>query len=173
MMKVVFNITLASLVMPMGCGSSTVPSSPLATQTNSSLEPVQTLRVDISAVDTTFVTRDHFIASVEMQISGEPFAEAMGRNLSGFSRDFVCQLGDCQPSIYYDPALNNGLAGGPNGRIDLPGFASGVESYEYSKQPMNNIAFESGAGTSLAFGPVLDSTGATGTDALGLASAWF
>ena len=26
-----------------------------------------------------------------------------------------------------------------------PGFSTGVESYEYSKQPMNNLAFESGA----------------------------
>src|SRR3984957_6901170 len=132
----------------------------------------QTLRLDVSAVDTTFATRDHFIASVEMQISGEPFAEAMGRDLGGYSRDFVCQLSDCSPSIYYDPALNDGVVAGPNGRIEPPGFASAVESYEYSKQPMNNIAFESGAGTSLAFGPVLDSTGATGAAALAGLRAW-
>src|ERR1700689_1486531 len=62
----------------------------------------------VSAVDTTFVTRDHFMAAVEMQISGEPFAEAMGRDLGGYSRDFVCQLSDCTPSIYYDPELNDG-----------------------------------------------------------------
>ena len=30
-----------------------------------------------------------------MQISGEPFAEAMGRDLGGYSRDFVCQLSAC------------------------------------------------------------------------------
>jgi hypothetical protein len=132
----------------------------------------QTLRLDVSAVDTTFATRDHFIASVEMQISGEPFAEAMGRDLGGYSRDFVCQLSDCSPSIYYDPALNDGVVAGPNGRIDLPGFASAVESYEYSKQPMNNIAFESGAGTSLAFGPVLNPTGVIGADALQGLRAW-
>src|ERR1700685_2399547 len=126
MMKVVFNITLASLVMPIGCGSSTVPSSPLATQTNSSLEPVQTLRVDISAVDTTFVTRDHFIASVEMQISGEPFAQAMGRDLSGYSRDFVCQLPVCSPDNYYDPALNGGVAGGAHPTTDIAGYSTAV-----------------------------------------------
>src|SRR5208337_3140941 len=53
-------------------------------------------------------------------------------------------------------------------RIDLPGFSSAVESYEYSKQPMNNLAFESGAGLSLAYGPLLDPTGqgATGCAAL-------
>ena len=133
----------------------------------------QTLQLNVlSPVDTTFVTRDHFIASVEMQISGEPFAESMGRNLAGYSRDFVCQLAVCSPSMYYDPALNGGVAGGTNGRIDLPGFASAVESYEYSKQPMNNIAFESGAGTSLAFGPVLDATGATGAAALAGLRTW-
>ncbi len=100
----------------------------------------------------------------------------MGRNLAGFSRDYACpatlaELDSdaglyCQASIYFDPDLNDGVAGGKNGRIDLPGFASAVESYEYSKQPMNNIAFESGAGTSLAFGPVLNPTGAIGADAL-------
>src|SRR5580658_2412264 len=136
----------------------------------------QTFQLNVTARDTTFVTRDHFIASVEMQISGEPFAQAMGRNLAGFSRDYACPTTAatldsdaglyCQASIYFDPALNNGVAGGKNGRVDLPGFASAVESYEYSKQPMNNIAFESGAGTSLAFGPVLNPVGATGGDAL-------
>ena len=38
----------------------------------------QTLQLNVTSVDTTFTTRDHFIASVEMQISGEPFAESMG-----------------------------------------------------------------------------------------------
>ena len=85
----------------------------LDTAASASIVP-QTLRLDVSAVDTTFVTRDHFIASVEMQISGEPFAEAMGRQLAGFSRDYVCQSSVCSPSIYYDPALNNGVAGGPD-----------------------------------------------------------
>jgi hypothetical protein len=127
------------------------------------------LALDITARDTTFDTRDHFVAAVEMQISGEPFAQAMGRDLSGYSRDFACQGQFCQPNNYFDPALNHGVAGGPVSRTDLPGFSSAVESYEYSKQPMNNIAFESGAGTSLAFGPVLNPTGA---DALGGLRSW-
>jgi hypothetical protein len=171
-MKVVFNITWVSLVMSIGCGSSTVRSSSSGTQTSASPEPLQTLQVDISAVDTTFVTRDHFIASVEMQISGEPFAQAMGRDLAGYSRDAVCQLGVCTPGTYYDPALNGGVAGGPIGRTDIPGYSTAVESYEYSKQPMNNIAFESGAGTSLAFGPVLNPTMAIGADALAVLRTW-
>jgi hypothetical protein len=134
--------------------------------------PVQTYQLTVTSVDTTFVTRDHFIASVEMQLSGEPFAEAMGRQLAGYSRDVVCQKSVCSPDSYHDPALNGGVAGGPSGRIDLAGYSTAVESYEYSKQPMNNIAFESGAGTSLLFGPVMDTTGATGTDALAQLRAW-
>src|SRR4029077_2712430 len=59
------------------------------------------------------------------------------------------------------------------GPIDLAGFSSAVESYEYSKQPMNNIAFESGAGTSLLFGPVLNPGGVKGAAALKLAQDWF
>jgi hypothetical protein len=135
---------------------------------------VQTFAVTVAARDTAFDTRDHFIASVEMQLSGEPFAESMGRDLTGYSRDFICQDPVCQASVYYDPTTTTtGPDGGPlGGVIDVPGFASAVESYEYSKQPMNNIAFESGAGTSLLFGPVLNPSGVTGADALALAQAW-
>ncbi len=130
--------------------------------------PPQTFALNVTAVDTTFVTEDHFIAAVEMQISGEPFAEAMGRDLGGYSRAYVCQLDVCQASVYVDPDDPTGAE-----QVDLPGYSSAVESYEYSKQPMNNIAFESGAGTSLLFGPVLNPAGATGLDALQLAQSWF
>src|SRR5450755_853418 len=51
----------------------------------------QTFALTVTAVDTTFVTEDHFIAAVEMQLSGEPFAEAMGRDLGGYTRDYACQ----------------------------------------------------------------------------------
>ena len=139
---------------------------------DASAAPAQSFALNITKVDTTFVTRDHFIAAVEMQLSGEPFAEAMGRDLGGYSRDFSCQACSCDPSLYHDPALNMGTAGGPSARDDLAGFSSAVESYEYSKQPMNNIAFESGAGTSLAFGPVLNAGGATGAAALQGLRAW-
>jgi hypothetical protein len=132
----------------------------------------QTFALEVAAVDTTFVTRDQFMAALEMQLSGEPFAEAMGRDLRGYSRDYICQSGSCSPDTYFDPALNDGVAGGPNGRIDLAGFSSAVESQEYSKQPTNNIAFESGAGTSLVFGPVLNPSGASGSDAQVLLRAW-
>ncbi len=129
----------------------------------------QTYALTVTAVDTTFVTEDHFIAAVEMQLSGEPFAEAMGRDLGGYTRDYACQDAVCQASLYIDPSNPDAGAG----VIDLAGYSAGVESYEYSKQPMNNIAFESGAGTSLLFGPLLNPTGATGSDALTLAQTWF
>jgi hypothetical protein len=132
----------------------------------------QSYALTVTSVDTTFVTEDHFIASVEMQLSGEPFAEAMGRDLAGYRRDYACTGSLCSPSVYWDPSLPPGDDGGPVGRLDLAGFSSAIESYEYSKQPMNGIAFESGAGTSLLFGPVLNPAGATGTAALQLAQSW-
>jgi hypothetical protein len=132
-------------------------------------DPPQTFALDVTAVDTTFVTEDHFIAAVEMQLSGEPFAEAMGRDLGGYIRDYSCQAAVCSASIYHDPTIDDG---GDNAVTDLAGFSSAVESYEYSKQPMNNIAFESGAGTSLLFGPVLNPGAATGAAALTLAQGW-
>jgi hypothetical protein len=129
-------------------------------------------------VDTRFVTRDHFMTSFEMQLSGEPFASSMvwipfapkGRNLSLYSRDHI-------PSNLYftdDPALNPpGTAPtGLQGVVDVPGFSSGVESYEYSKQPMNNVNLESGAGTSLLFGPLVNPDGQTGSQALAAERAW-
>jgi hypothetical protein len=159
---------LATSLMAAACSS---PSGDRSTGAAGS-RPQQTLQLHVTAVDTTFVTRDHFIASMEMQLSGEPFAQAMGRELAGYSRDFACQESLCSPNVYHDPALNDGVAGGAVGRIDLSGYSTAVESYEYSKQPMNNIAFESGAGTSLVFGPVINPAGATGADALALLRTW-
>src|ERR1700689_471467 len=90
------------------CHSSNATGSGTSQSAGSGAPTPQTLQLNVSSVDTTFTTRDHFIASFEMQVSGEPFAESMGRDLSGFSRDFVCQLSECQGSVYYDPALNRG-----------------------------------------------------------------
>lgn len=130
--------------------------------------------LSISAVDTRFDTRDHFIASVEMQLSGEPFATAMGRDVSLYNRDYVCQKSVCSADSYSDPTLTSD-AGAPAETIDLAGFSTAIESYEYSKQPMNNVAFESGAGTSLVFGPLFNPAGAPtaqGAAALQPLQAW-
>ena len=165
-MRVLLVALLPSFTLACQTGASAA-SDAAATSDPDSGDPVQqSFALNITAVDTTFVTRDHFMAAFEMQLSGEPFAESMGRDLRGYSRDFSCQACTCDPSLYHDPALNGGVAGGTAARDDLPGFSSAVESYEYSKQPMNNIAFESGAGTALAFGPVVNPVGATGADAL-------
>src|ERR1700722_3877793 len=128
--------------------------------------------------DTRFGTRDHFIAALEMQLSGEPFASSMvwipfapqGRDLSLYSRDHI------PPNLYFttDPAINPPGTAPTNqqGVVDVPGFSSGVESYEYSKQPMNNVNLESGAGTSLLFGPLVNPEAKTGAQALALEREW-
>ena len=128
---------------------------------------VQHVHLAITAFDTQFETRDHMLASFEMQQSGEPLAQAMGRSLGGYDRNRI------PPNLYTDSYPDGGPA--PPLR-DLVGFATAIESYEFSKQPMNNLALESGAGVSLLFGPVHDPTGAGGTAALtrmrALTEAW-
>ena len=114
-------------------------------------QPGPTITATVSS--TAFVTREHMLAAAEMQISGEPLAQAMGRQLAGYSRDAL------PTNLYFE---TNGLYW-----IDLAGFASAVESYEYSKQPMNGLAFELGAGTPLVFGPIVNPGGATGSAAVG------
>jgi hypothetical protein len=86
--------------------------------------------------DVRFDTEAAMRAGVEMQTSGEPFAEFIGRALAGYDRS-------ARETDRYESD------GGS--RRDPTGYASAVESYEYSRQPMNNVAFESGAGISLVF----------------------
>jgi len=108
--------------------------------------------------DATFLTADHFLAAIEMQISGEPFAQLLGRNLAGYDRF------NPKTDLYQDP---------DSGRLstDTLGYSIAVESYEYSKQPMNNTSFESGAGLALQYGPVLNPTGVNGDAAVDLLRA--
>ena len=134
------------LVLVAGCGDNTKPAHDASVATTS----VVTATVN----STMFVTREHMLAAGEMQISGEPFAQAMGRDLSNYSRDHL------PTDVYFDTSP---VSAGP--WIDLPGFSTGVESYEYSKQPMNGLGFEYGAGTSLVYGPLVNAgeTGAAAT----------
>jgi hypothetical protein len=119
-----------------------------------------TVTITATVTSTRFVTREHMLAAGEMQISGEPLAEAMGRTLANYSRDRV------PTDLYFDPDIVLSWT-------DLAGFSTAVESYEYSKQPMNMLAFESGAGTSLAYGPLVTDLGtqiqhyAAGSNVLG------
>jgi hypothetical protein len=94
-------------------------------------------------------TMQLMFAAGEMQTSGEPFAlNFAGRNLADYSR---YQL---PPNQYTVPAAaaNQGFA---ESTIDLFGFSTAVESYEYSKYHMNMVANQSGAGVSLANGPLI------------------
>src|ERR1041384_853388 len=56
--------------------------------------------ITMTVGSTRFVTREHMLAAGEMQFSGEPLAEAMGRDLGAYSRDFV------PADVYQDPTLN-------------------------------------------------------------------
>ncbi len=106
-------------------------------------------------VDVRFDVAEHMQAALEMQRSGEPFAQLLGYNLSNFSRTLALT------DQYLDPATNRWIT-------DPLGYALAIESYEYSKQPMNNLSFESGAGLSLMFGPVLNPAQLTGDPAYAL-----
>jgi hypothetical protein len=154
---------VASLLLASACGSpafvgpdgGTDAARPDVDAASDASAPEPAVAITTTVNSTRFVTREHMLAAGEMQISGEPYAEAMGRDLGGYSRDQI------PTDLYYDPdpALDGAVW------IDVPGFSTGVESYEYSKQPMNNLAFESGAGTSLAYAPLVDFDGAVGSAA--------
>jgi len=160
--KVVFNFTGAAGVAAAVIATQACSSGPGANGGDAGFDagapeaetPPPTVTITATVGSTRFVTREHFLTAGEMQISGEPFAESMGRDLTAYSRDHI------PPDIYFDTSPN---AQGP--WIDLPGFSTGVESYEYSKQAMNTTAFESGAGTSLVYGPIVNASALHGTDA--------
>ncbi len=107
--------------------------------------------------DDRVVTADLMRAAVEMQQSGEPLAQAMGRDLAGYDR-FLLPV-----DLYADPARDGGAP-----VRDLAGYASAIESYEYSKMAMNALAVESSAGTSLAHAPLVNPDGVTGAAAMAL-----
>jgi hypothetical protein len=156
--KIVFTFITGPILaigLVAGCGSGPAAGGDAGPDAGPEAEaPPQEVTITATVSSTRFVTREHFIAAGEMQLSGEPFAEAMGRDLAGYSRDHV-------PSdIYFDTSKNEQ---GP--WIDLAGFSSAVESYEYSKQAMNTTAFESGAGTSLVYGPIVNASQLGGAQA--------
>ncbi|MEO8840779.1 MAG: hypothetical protein ABI591_30665 [Kofleriaceae bacterium] len=143
------------------CGSPQVVPAPDGPGPDAPPAPAYTAVVTAVVDSTRFVVREHMLAAGEMQISGEPLAEAMGRGLSRYSRDLL------PPDLYADPALGVSV-------VDLAGFSTAIESYEYSKQPMNFLGFESGAGTALShttLGSALATSVhhyAVGSNALGL-----
>jgi hypothetical protein len=92
-------------------------------------------------------------AAGEMQISGEPFArDFMGRNLDGYDRSLL-------PTDLYSPSAKGG-----DEIVDIVGFSTAVESYEYSKYHVNMLSVQTYAGPSLAWGPQINPTHDTATD---------
>ena len=108
----------------------------------------------ISRVNTGAVVADQLRAAIEMQHAGEPLAEAMGRDLAGYDRNAIL-------TDQYEPK-------GSAAMTDIVGYSSAVESYEYSKLAMNAVSFETGAGLSLMYGPLVNPTKQLGAPALGL-----
>jgi hypothetical protein len=110
-----------------------------------------------SRIDAQIRTADLMRAAIEMQFSGEPLAEAMGRTLDGYDRSLAV-------TDQYQPS------GDVAAVIDLAGYSTAVESYEYSKIMMNTVSFESGPGLSMMYGPLINSAApmATGDAAVGL-----
>jgi len=136
-----------ALALSLSCGGGS-PSLPAST-------PPPATYFFAERTDSTFNVADHFLASIEMQISGEPFAQLLGRDLAGYDRF------NRTPDLYFDPATGRAS-------VDTLGYSTGVESYEYSKQPMNNTSFESGAGLALQYGPLLNPTQVSGDAAVAL-----
>ena len=97
-------------------------------------------------------TMELMFAAGEMQTSGEPFVQNFaGRNLSYYDRFVVDAVNQ-----YIVPRRGR-LQGFDETYTDLFGFSGAVESYEYSKMHMNMVANQTGAGVSLANGPLMAS----------------
>ena len=112
-------------------------------------------RLTVERVTTRANVAEQMRAAIEMQHSGEPLAETMGRDVAGYDRNALL------PDQYTDPQTGSA-------RLDIAGYSTAVESYEYSKLAMNTLSFESGAGLSLMYGPVLNPGGVSGAAALKL-----
>ena len=99
-------------------------------------------------------------AAGEMQIGGEPFAQFFGgRNLAFYDRTFLPPDQYLLP-VGTDSGVFDSLLGSNVEPLnDLFGFSTAVESYEYSKYHMNSIVEFSGAGVSLASGPLVAKLG--------------
>jgi hypothetical protein len=105
-------------------------------------------------------TMQLMFAAGEMQTSGEPFVQNFaGRDLAYYSRWYLPVDQYLVPE-HKDNTLFVAVT-------DVFGFSSAVESYEYSKFHMNMVANQSGAGVSLANGPLIARrSGATTRDKL-------
>ena len=162
----------ASAGLAGACGSGRVPSpaeAPDATSLDAApfaaydgLAPAQGApRTPVRAefLSTRVDTAQVLFAAGEMQTGGEPFAENFGgRDLTYYDRYYV------PVDQYLVPDTSGRFF---DGYTDLFGFSSAIESYEYSKYHVNMISHQTGAGVSLANGPLLSALpGATPRDRL-------
>lgn len=117
------------------------------------------VKVLAETVSRTVPIEELMFAAGEMQISGEPFAEGFaGRDLGAYDRLRL------PPNLYI-------LKAGTEDEediVDLFGFGTAVESYEYSKYHMLQVSLQSTAGVALARGPLIAKLPTTdaGTDVL-------
>lgn len=111
----------------------------------------------IKSVNSRALVAEQMRAAIEMQISGEPLAEAAGRDIAGYLR---YSMTPDQLQVTTPMSVSN--------TTDTAGYSMAVESYEYSKMAMNHLSFESGAGLSLMYGPRLNPGNQSGAAALGL-----
>ncbi|HEY3815600.1 MAG TPA: hypothetical protein VGL81_00435 [Polyangiaceae bacterium] len=103
--------------------------------------------VQAEFVSTRVETMELMFAAGEMQTSGEPFVQNFaGRNLAYYDRWYI------PVDQYLVPVAQHVL---PAQYTDVFGFSGAVESYEYSKMHMNMVANQTGAGVSLANGPLI------------------
>jgi len=111
-------------------------------------------------VSTRVQTMQLMFAAGEMQTSGEPFMQNFaGRNLAYYDRYYL-PVDEYLVPVSHGPPFYQAFK-------DVFGFSSAVESYEYSKMQMNMVANQTGAGVSLANGPLLAQlAGATPRDRL-------
>jgi hypothetical protein len=94
-------------------------------------------------------TMQLMFAAGEMQTSGEPFASNFaGRNLADYDRYVL------PPNLYIIHTTGS-MNGFFQEYVDLFGFSTAVEDYEYSKYHMNMVANQTGAGVSLINGPLI------------------
>jgi hypothetical protein len=116
--------------------------------------------VQAEFLSTRVQTMELMFAAGEMQTSGEPFVQNFaGRNLAYYDRYFL-------PVDQYLVPIAHGMQFYEQ-YTDLFGFSGAVESYEYSKMHMNMVANQTGAGVSLANGPLIAARpGATPRDRL-------
>jgi hypothetical protein len=125
-------------------------------------EPEAGPRMPVAAefVSTRVDTMQLMFAAGEMQTSGEPFVQNFaGRNLAYYDR-YVLPVDQ-----YFVPVAHGSTF--YVAYTDLFGFSGAIESYEYSKMHMNMVANQTGAGVSLAGGPLIAARpGATPQDRL-------